>query len=251
VLGCAAAFVALTLWAAAGFFWPGEDALLLLIVTHRPTQANSFAQFISALGSVNVVLPLWAVTVTALAWRKQAAAFWWFLPAPLGYPLYALIKTVVSRASPAEPMYPRIDDASLGYYLEEWFRSRLQALPPEGVSLPAIQQPVTAPAIVRVIESGYPSGHALLALILYGGLALWFWHSLPAAKWRRLAGGIALALAVSIGLVRVYMGLHYPSDILGAWLLGIVFVFVSRRTGASVAQKCRVRECVNGITMRR
>jgi undecaprenyl-diphosphatase len=76
----------------------------------------------------------------------------------------------------------------------------------------------------------------LLALILYGGLALWFWHSLPAAKWRWLFSVIALGLAVSIGVVRVYMGLHYPSDVLGSWLLGILFVFVSRRMGAKIAQ---------------
>ncbi|HEX9074403.1 MAG TPA: phosphatase PAP2 family protein, partial [Anaerolineae bacterium] len=223
----------------------------MVIVTHRLPAGVPFAQFISALGSINVVLPLWAVVVTALAARRQAAAFWWFLPAPLGYPLYILIKAVVSRASPVESLFPRVDDAPLGYYFEEWFRNRLQTMPPEGVSLPAIQQPVTAPAVVRVFESGYPSGHALLALILYGGLALWFWYALPVGKWRWLVSGIALALAVSIGLVRVYMGLHYPSDILGSWLLGILFVFVSRRMGATIAQKYRVPQRVNGITMRR
>lgn len=219
----------------------------MIVVTHRPPVGEPFAQFISALGSINVLLPLWAIAVTVLALQRQAAAFWWFLPAPLGYPLYMLIKVVVSRASPAEPLFPRIEDAPLGYYLEEWFHNRLQTMPPEGVSLPAVQQPVTAPAITRVIESGYPSGHALLALILYGGLALWFWHSLPAGKWQWLFSGIALGLAVSIGVVRVYMGLHYPSDILGSWLLGILFVFVARQMGARVAQKRRGHIFVNSI----
>ncbi|HEX9076111.1 MAG TPA: hypothetical protein VF932_10050, partial [Anaerolineae bacterium] len=75
VLGCAAAFVALTVWAALGLYMPGEDTLLMVIVTHRLPAGVPFAQFISALGSINVVLPLWAVVVTALAARRQAAAF--------------------------------------------------------------------------------------------------------------------------------------------------------------------------------
>ncbi len=59
---------------------------------------------------------------------------------------------------------------------------------------------------------GLPSGHAQNAVVLWGYLAL---------RWkRRLFTALAALLIVLVSLSRVYLGVHFPTDILGGWLLG-------------------------------
>ena len=60
---------------------------------------------------------------------------------------------------------------------------------------------------------GFPSGHAELAVALLGLIAL---------RYRRPALTIALALlAALIGVSRLVLGVHFPLDVLGGWLLGL------------------------------
>jgi len=59
---------------------------------------------------------------------------------------------------------------------------------------------------------GLPSGHAQNAVVLWGYLAL---------RWKkRPFTALAVALIVLVSLSRVYLGVHFPTDILGGWLLG-------------------------------
>jgi membrane-associated phospholipid phosphatase len=68
----------------------------------------------------------------------------------------------------------------------------------------------------------YPSSHASRAAFL----ACLVWVALisvgPLRGRRWLAGAIALALAVTLGLTRVYLGYHWPSDVLAGWALGLM-----------------------------
>jgi len=71
---------------------------------------------------------------------------------------------------------------------------------------------------------GYGSGHATLALTFYGAWALYAWRSdLPRpARVAILAAAGGLILA--IGWSRLALGAHYPSDVLGGYLLGGAFL---------------------------
>jgi undecaprenyl-diphosphatase len=66
----------------------------------------------------------------------------------------------------------------------------------------------------------FPSGHAMSGLLLFGTLALMLSASrLP--KWVRFWGSLGtVLLGLTIGVSRIYLGVHYASDVLGAWLLG-------------------------------
>lgn len=72
----------------------------------------------------------------------------------------------------------------------------------------------------------FPSGHALGSMVAYGALLLVF---LPALRprWHRPAIGLVAVLVFAIGLTRVALGVHFISDVLGAWLLGLAWLGVT------------------------
>ena len=70
----------------------------------------------------------------------------------------------------------------------------------------------------------FPSGHTLNSTVMYGVLAIIVWRSGVRRTIRRLAVAVGVTLPVAIGLSRIALGVHYPSDVLGGWLGGIAFV---------------------------
>ncbi|MBR2645391.1 MAG: phosphatase PAP2 family protein [Clostridia bacterium] len=70
-----------------------------------------------------------------------------------------------------------------------------------------------------VAAQGYsfPSGHSANAVTVYGSLAA---HE----KKRRLLWVLAIVLPLLVGFSRVFVGAHYPTDVLGGWVLGIIIV---------------------------
>jgi len=68
---------------------------------------------------------------------------------------------------------------------------------------------------------GFPSNHAQSAASIWGYLAVYF-------RWR-WTWVIALLLIGLIGLSRVYLGVHFPSDVLGGWIIGALLAWVFYR----------------------
>ena len=84
-------------------------------------------------------------------------------------------------------------------------------------------RPVVAHPIAHGNGDSFPSGHALGSIVCYGALFLVF---LPAARgtWRRVLTAVILTLIAAIGISRLLLGVHYISDVLGAWALGITWL---------------------------
>lgn len=90
------------------------------------------------------------------------------------------------------------------------------------------------PDIHRLIsETGYsfPSGHSMGSFIFYGALLYMIIHYTRNKRRQTLAGIIIALLIFFIGLSRIYLGVHYPSDIIGgytaggAWLIICVMIY--------------------------
>ena len=75
--------------------------------------------------------------------------------------------------------------------------------------------------IVEEASYSFPSGHAMGSMTLALGLVVLAWDT----RWRWPVLVVALAFAVAVGASRVWLGVHYPSDILAAWAAAAAWVF--------------------------
>jgi undecaprenyl-diphosphatase len=70
----------------------------------------------------------------------------------------------------------------------------------------------------------FPSGHAIYSLCFYGTLAALATARMDSHVAQAVVWIIAVMLVIMIGLSRVYLGVHYPSDVLGGYAGGLVWV---------------------------
>jgi undecaprenyl-diphosphatase len=68
--------------------------------------------------------------------------------------------------------------------------------------------------------SAFPSAHALVAVVFYGFIAYALAHSLHKQWQRRAVVLVTSTIIFLIGYSRVYLGVHWASDVIGGWLLG-------------------------------
>ena len=87
-------------------------------------------------------------------------------------------------------------------------------------------RPVVEMPVASAPGNSFPSGHALGSMVVYGMIVLVF---LPAMRrrWRPWFIGLAAVLVAAIGFTRVALGVHYLSDVIGGWLLGVAWISVT------------------------
>lgn len=79
------------------------------------------------------------------------------------------------------------------------------------------------PDLHRLIEIGgysFPSGHATNAICIYGILTFILWRHIPSRIGRFLLLSFSTFMILMIGISRIYLGVHYPSDVLAGYFAG-------------------------------
>jgi undecaprenyl-diphosphatase len=166
-----------------------DTRLMLALAAERRPGLSVCMKLLSVIGSGLVEFPVAFLLIGTLLVRGRKAQAGWYAGAVLsGWALYALAKLAVHRHRPHVITHLMHGDA--GWY-------------------------------------SYPSGHSMLAPLVFGlGAIAWAtpWRS-PVIRAAVLM--LAALLALAIGLSRIYLGSHYPSDVIAGLLLGTAWSALS------------------------
>lgn len=83
------------------------------------------------------------------------------------------------------------------------------------------ERPTLMPHLDATLSYSFPSGHACGNMVFFGALAM--------LAGSRLAWAGAIPVIAMIGLSRVWLGVHWPSDVVCGWIEGVAILMLSRR----------------------
>jgi undecaprenyl-diphosphatase len=82
--------------------------------------------------------------------------------------------------------------------------------------------------LAEIHTASFPSGHAMLAAVTYLTLAGLLARVQPRPDLRRFVVATGILLAALVGVSRVYLGVHWPTDVLAGWCLGAAWALLCR-----------------------
>lgn len=90
-------------------------------------------------------------------------------------------------------------------------------------SMFARPRPQLVPHLAFTFTSSFPSGHAMLSTTVFLTLGALLGRFVPARVLKAYFLLVAIALSALVGLSRVYLGVHYPTDVLSGWAAGMAW----------------------------
>ena len=166
---------------------PGDEYLVSLIQSIELPGFDGLMRLVTYLGFLVPVLTLTAITAVALWWFNYRVEAVFVALTLSGEAISAIVKSLVQRPRPS----PEV--------LEGWL------IGPNG---------------------SFPSGHVVHFVVFFGFLA-YVAHSTIERQWlRAVAYLLAGALVVLVGISRIYLGAHWPSDVLGGYVIGGLWLLI-------------------------
>jgi undecaprenyl-diphosphatase len=84
-------------------------------------------------------------------------------------------------------------------------------------------RPDLVPHLSQVYTSSFPSGHSMLAAVVYLTMGSLLASVISNRTLKVYVLAVAVALTTAVGLTRIYLGVHFPTDVLAGWLAGLVW----------------------------
>jgi undecaprenyl-diphosphatase len=103
-------------------------------------------------------------------------------------------------------------------------------------------RPTIVPHLREVLTPSFPSGHAMESAIIYLTLGAMVMRMVEGRLSKLYCMGMAILLTVLAGLTRVFLGVHYPTDVLGGWMLGFLWASVCWLVAQHFESETGVRE---------
>jgi undecaprenyl-diphosphatase len=164
-----------------------------------PTWLLPAARNLTALGSVPVLL----LVVAAVAGFLALARRWWHLALVLGASTGGVLLLVILK---------RVFDRP---------------------------RPTVVPPLMLENTPSFPSGHAMMSAVIYLTLGTLLAQLCPRWRERIYVVSVAVVLTVIVGLTRLYLGVHYPSDVLAGWSVGLAWALISELVARVLRSRSR------------
>jgi undecaprenyl-diphosphatase len=87
-------------------------------------------------------------------------------------------------------------------------------------------RPTIVPHLRDVFSSSFPSGHAMESAIVYLTLGAMLMRASESRLTKLYCLGMAVLLTMLVGVSRVYLGVHYPTDVVGGWIIGFAWASI-------------------------
>src|SRR3954468_15625246 len=98
-------------------------------------------------------------------------------------------------------------------------------------------RPQLVPHLSQVYTSSFPSGHSMMSAIVYLTLGSLLARLVPSRPVKVYCIFIAMVLTFLVGISRVYMGVHYPTDVLAGWTAGLVWALLVWLTARALQRR--------------
>jgi undecaprenyl-diphosphatase len=196
-------FVELTEEVAEGDTHRFDNTVMQWVGQHRgPKWLEEVGRDMTALGGVAVLSLVTAAVAGALATNKKYHAMWLVLIATFGG---LLISTTL-----------------------KWIVDR--------------DRPQVFEHRSHVYTKSFPSGHSMLSAVVYLTLGSLLTRLVP-GMWQKLyLLGVALFLTFLVGVSRVYMGVHWPTDVLAGWTAGLVWAIICWLAARALQRRGKVEK---------
>jgi len=187
-----------------------SSAVLLLLV------ALSWHPLIALDGDIARTTHRWAVDEPGVTHAFRILTDWVWDPLTLRIACAATALWLVWRHSAWWLALWLVATCALGTLLQQYLKAAV------GRDRPVWPDPVDS-----AHYGAFPSGHAMTATVVCG-LLLWLLRRYGAGQllWRT-ALVVAVVSVVGVGLTRIWLGVHWASDVVGGWLLGALVVAVA------------------------
>lgn len=108
-------------------------------------------------------------------------------------------------------------------------------------------RPDIVPALTEGLSASFPSGHALTAAVVYLTLGAMLAAATPRLHVKIYLLSIALFLTGLVGITRIYLGVHYPTDVLAGWCIGAAWALSCWLGGRLLHQRRSARALHHAI----
>jgi undecaprenyl-diphosphatase len=110
----------------------------------------------------------------------------------------------------------------------------------------ARERPDVVPHLSDVITASFPSGHAMMSAVVYLTLGALLTRLVPGRLLKLYVLALALGATFLVGISRIYMGVHYPTDVLAGWAAGLVWALICWVIARMLQQRGAVETDVEG-----